>query len=55
MRGGGELTLLIACILIYHFNMQWWWYPLAAIIWAGSFFARKTFFGSRFAFGPDIK
>ena len=28
------MTLFIACILIYHFGMAWWWYPLAAAIWA---------------------
>ena len=27
------MTLLIACLLIYHFNMPWWWYAVAAMIW----------------------
>lgn len=29
------MTLLIACILIYHFNMAWWWYVIAAVVWLG--------------------
>ena len=28
------MTLFIACILIHHFGMAWWWYPIAAAIWA---------------------
>ncbi len=28
------MTLFIACLLIYHFNMAWWWYGIAAAIWA---------------------
>jgi hypothetical protein len=31
---GALMTLFIACILIYHFGMAWWWYPIAAVIWA---------------------
>lgn len=27
------MTLLIACLLIYHFNMSAWWYAVAAILW----------------------
>jgi len=28
------MTMLIACLLIYHFNMAWW-YGIAAVIWIG--------------------
>jgi len=28
------MTLLIACLLIYNFKMAWWWYAIAAGIWA---------------------
>jgi len=27
------MTLFIACILIHHFAMAWWWYPIAVAIW----------------------
>ena len=27
------MALLIACILIYHFNMEWWWYAIATTTW----------------------
>lgn len=27
------MTLLIACLLVYHLNMPWWWYVVATIIW----------------------
>lgn len=27
------MTLFIACLLIYHLNMEWWWYPVAAAVW----------------------
>lgn len=27
------MTLLIACLLIYNFDMAPWWYAVAAIIW----------------------
>lgn len=30
------MTLFIACVLIYHFHMAWWWYAIAAGIWAAS-------------------
>ena len=29
------MTLLIACLLIYHFNMAAWWYAVAAVLWLG--------------------
>jgi hypothetical protein len=29
------VTALIACILIYHFNMQWWWYLIVVILNGG--------------------
>lgn len=25
--------MFIACLLIYHYNMEWWWYGIAAVIW----------------------
>ena len=28
------MTLFIAWILIHQFGMAWWWYPIAAVIWA---------------------
>lgn len=27
------MTLFIACLLIYNFGMEWWWYGIAAAIW----------------------
>ena len=27
------MTLFIACLLIYHLNMEWWWYGVAIAIW----------------------
>jgi len=27
------MTLLIACILIYNFNMEWWWYAIVGATW----------------------
>jgi len=27
------MTLFIASLLIYHFNMPFWWYAIAAAIW----------------------
>jgi hypothetical protein len=27
------MTLLIACLLIYNYNMPWWWYIVAVVIW----------------------
>jgi hypothetical protein len=27
------MTLLIACLLIYHFGMEWWWYAIAGAVW----------------------
>ena len=29
------MTLLIACLLIYNFQMQEWWYAVAGVIWIG--------------------
>jgi len=29
------MTLLIACLLIYNFNMAGWWYALAGVLWLG--------------------
>ena len=38
------MTLLIACLLIYHFDMEWWWYAIAASVWL-----------SHLRFGPSRK
>jgi len=27
------MTLLIACLLIYNFDMEWWWYAIAGLVW----------------------
>lgn len=27
------MTMFIACLLIYHYDMAWWWYGVAAAIW----------------------
>ena len=27
------MTLFIAILLIYHFDMDWWWYAIAVVIW----------------------
>jgi hypothetical protein len=29
------MTLLIACLLIYHFDMAWYWYAIAAAVYFG--------------------
>lgn len=29
------MTLLIACLLIYHYDLAWWWYAVAGVIWLG--------------------
>ena len=36
------MTLLIACLLIYHYNMEWWWYAIAGAIWAGHLFVNPV-------------
>ncbi len=36
------MTLLIACLLIYHFDMAWWWYVVAAITWGGHLFVNPV-------------
>lgn len=33
------MTLFIACLLIYNFNLSAWWYAVAAGIWALKLFA----------------
>jgi hypothetical protein len=35
LNGRGEITLLIAGLLIYNFNMEWWWYGIAGVVWIG--------------------
>jgi hypothetical protein len=39
------MTLLIACLLIYNFNLSGWWYLVAAILWL----ARTALIYSAFA------
>ena len=34
------MTLFIACILIHHFGMIWWWYLVATVVWAASILAK---------------
>lgn len=29
------MTLLIACLLIYHYDMSGWWYVAAGAVWVG--------------------
>ncbi len=29
------MSLFIACVLIYHFDMEWWWYAVAVVIYGG--------------------
>lgn len=29
------MTLLIACLLIYHMDLSWLWYAGATVIWFG--------------------
>ena len=36
------MTLFIACLLIYHFDMNWWWYLVAAAIWIGKWRALEN-------------
>ena len=28
------MTLFIACLLIYHYDMEWYWYLVAILLWA---------------------
>lgn len=30
------MNLLIACLLIHHMELQWWWYAIASALWVGS-------------------
>jgi hypothetical protein len=46
------MSLLIAGILIYHFDMDWWWYPLAVGIWAGHMAMRYRWLDGR---AKDLK
>jgi len=34
-KGRTTMSLFIACVLIYHFEMEWWWYGVAVVIYAG--------------------
>jgi len=34
------MTLLIACILIYSFKLNWVWYVIASVIWGVSLIIR---------------
>ena len=31
------MTLFISFLLIYNFNMDWWWYGIATAIWVTHF------------------
>ncbi len=31
------MTLLIACLLIYHMDLSGWWYGIAGVIWLAQF------------------
>ena len=33
------MTLFIACLLIYNFNLSAWWYAIAIVIWILKLFA----------------
>lgn len=30
---GEQMTLFIACVLLYQFDWPWYWYPVAVVIW----------------------
>lgn len=36
------MTLLIACLLIYNFHMEWWWYGVAGITWGSHLFVNPV-------------
>lgn len=36
------MELLIASLLIYHFDLSAWWYPIAAIVWVFEAFIRPV-------------
>ncbi len=42
------MTLFIAFLLIYNFDMDWWWYGIATALWMGHFVftGRKRFTSS---------
>lgn len=31
------MTLLVACLLIYHMDLSWWWYGITGVIWLAQF------------------
>ncbi len=39
------MTLLIACLLIYHYGMEWWWYAIAGGVWVGHLFLNPIVLG----------
>jgi hypothetical protein len=42
------MTLLIACLLVYNFHMEWWWYAVASVTWAGHLFSANPFVANLF-------
>jgi hypothetical protein len=44
------MTLFISFLLIYNFNMDWWWYGIATVLWVGHFgFTQRKRFASSIA------
>lgn len=39
------MTLLISCILVYHFQLSAWWYVASVVIFVGEIFLKDHFFG----------
>lgn len=44
------MTLLIACILVYNFQLSSWWYVASVVIFVGEFFL-KDYMGGFLALG----
>ena len=39
------MTLLITCILVYHFQLSAWWYAASVTVFVGEFFLKDHFGG----------
>lgn len=49
------MGLLIACILIYHYGMAWWWYLIAIVFLGAEEAAHKTRFTDLFGISRRIE
>jgi len=40
------MTLLICCLLIYHFGLPWWLYLVSALLWGSEMLIKIVFWSS---------